>query len=195
MLDHFGWLAPFYERAIPPPKLALWQKLLRLSDDGPNGRSRNGRLLDIGGGTGRVSAQLRPYVASLVISDESLKMLAEAQKKEVCCALNSTAERLPFAADSFARIMVVDALHHFADQRLAVAEMARVLQPGGRLVIEEPDLNLFTVKALALAEKVALMRSKFYSPEAIAEMVAALGLTAVIERDGRFAAWIIVDKP
>jgi SAM-dependent methyltransferase len=192
MLDHFGWLAPFYERAIPPPKLALWQTLLRLPADG---RPLDGRLLDIGGGTGRVSAPLRPLVSHLVISDESPKMLAEAQKKAVCCALNSAAERLPFGDGSFARIMAVDALHHFADQRQAVAEMVRVLQPGGRLVIEEPDLNLFVVKLLAAAEKVALMRSKFYAPEAIAAMIAAQGFTAVIERDGRFAAWVILDKP
>ena len=59
MFDHFGLLAPFYERVIPPPDLRRWQELLRLPVAG--------NLLDAGGGTGRVSAQLRPFVNHLVI--------------------------------------------------------------------------------------------------------------------------------
>ncbi len=85
-------------------------------------------------------------------------------------------------------------LHHFVDQQLAVIELIRVLQSGGRLVIEEPDVRLFPVKLLALDEKVALMRSKFYTPQAIAGMAAAQGAQVTVESDGRFAIWVIGDK-
>ena len=43
-------------------------------------------------------------------------------------------------------------------------------------------------------EKVALMRSHFYHPEEIGQMIADQGLTARIERDEVIAAWIVVDK-
>lgn len=190
MLDHFGLLAPFYEKFIPPPDATRWVALLGL----PANDRFPGRLLDAGGGTGRVSGQLRPFVDQLVISDVSTKMLAQAQAKSRCCAVAGHAETLPFAAGSFERIMVVDALHHFCNQAEAITDLARVLKPGGRLVIEEPDLKLFSVKLLALAEKAALMRSHFLYPHEIAGLLFGLGLKVRVEHDGRFAAWVIAEK-
>ncbi len=186
MLDHFGFLAPYYERFIQPPDPERWPALLNLP--------AAGSLLDAGGGTGRVSAQLRPFVDRLVISDESAKMLAQAQAKNVCCPVVSAVETLPFPDASFDRVMVVDALHHFADQREALADLVRVLKPGGRLVVEEPDLKRFQVKLIAVVEKVALMRSHFYYPAQIEAMLKAMGLSTKVEGDGRFTAWVIADK-
>ena len=71
----------------------------------------------------------------------------------------------------------------------------RVLKPGGRLVIEEPDLRRFAVKMVAVAEKVALMQSHFYYPKEIQEMVAVQELDVRLVSDGGFAAWIVADKP
>jgi ubiquinone/menaquinone biosynthesis C-methylase UbiE len=51
VLDHFDRLAPLYDRVIGPPNPARLQTLLDLPTPG--------RLLDAGGGTGRVTAQLR----------------------------------------------------------------------------------------------------------------------------------------
>ncbi len=94
----------------------------------------------------------------------------------MCCPAASEVESLPYADDSFERVLVVDALHHFGNQQEAIAELVRVLKPGGRMVIEEPDFNRFVVKMIAFAEKVALMQSHFYYPAEIGEMVAAHGL-------------------
>jgi demethylmenaquinone methyltransferase/2-methoxy-6-polyprenyl-1,4-benzoquinol methylase len=68
------------------------------------------------------------------------------------------------------------------------------LNEGGALVIEEPDIRRWPVKFLALAEKLALMRSHFYSPTAIAASLQALGAETRIVTEGA-NAWIIASKP
>ena len=186
MLDHFDLLAPFYDRLISSPETDRLQELLQLPVAGP--------LLDIGGGTGRVTAQLEPLIGRLVIADASFQMLQQAQEKGFRRPVLTVAERLPFADGAFERVLVVDALHHFFSQRQALAEMVRVLRPGGRLVVEEPDLNRPLVKAVAVAEKLMLMHSRFLYPHEIGRILAAQDLRPRILTDDRFAAWIVADK-
>lgn len=187
MFNHFDILAPVYEWVISPPDPTRLKTLLRLPTDG--------WLLDAGGGTGRVAATLRPFVGGLVVGDQSLRMLRRAYEKRTLHPVRAQVQRLPFVDGFFSRILVVDALHHFSDQSAAVRELARVLAPGGRLVIEEPDIHRPAVKLVALAERMALMGSTFLAPEVVRDMLAAQGLRAcIVERD-RFSAWIVADKP
>lgn len=186
MIDHFGIVAPFYERVISAPDVNRLIRLLELPVAG--------RLLDAGGGTGRVSSQLRPMVDDLVVADVSHGMLAQAKAKNNLALSLAHAEKLPFSDGAFDRVLVVDALHHFRDQRRAVADLLRVLKVGGILVIEEPDLSRFMVKIVAFAEKVALMRSHFYYPDEIKAMAEVCGATARVESDGNISAWVVIYK-
>jgi demethylmenaquinone methyltransferase/2-methoxy-6-polyprenyl-1,4-benzoquinol methylase len=186
MFDHFKLVAPFYEKVIPPPDPGHLENLLNLPI--------KGSLLDVGGGTGRVSSQLLPLVGELVLTDVSFGMLRQAKRKGNLLMSLAYAEMLPFPTESFERILVVDALHHFADQHKAIKELIRVLKPSGRLVIEEPDINHLTVKVIAFMEKLALMGSRFYSPMEIAELVDEPGLSTRVDTDDKITAWIIVDK-
>jgi demethylmenaquinone methyltransferase/2-methoxy-6-polyprenyl-1,4-benzoquinol methylase len=184
---HFDLLAPWYDRAIAPPDPDRLRDLLRLPI--------TGWLLEAGAGTGRIASLLAPHVGRLVISDLSAPMLVQARAKALACPVQAHAESLPFPDGQFDRVLVVDALHHFRDQRRALVEMVRVLKPGGRFVVEEPDINKLNVKLVALAEKLALMGSHFHPPAEIAAMATAAGCIAHIEDDSRFTAWIIGDKP
>jgi SAM-dependent methyltransferase len=153
LFDHFDFLAPIYETFIPPKDP---QEMWDFAD-----LPASGALLDAGGGTGRVAQFMSDKANPVVVVDLSCKMLSEARQKDGLRPVCSHTEKLPFPDETFARIIMVDALHHVCDQRGTVDELWRTLKPGGRLVIEEPDLRLFGVKLLALAEKLALMRSHF----------------------------------
>jgi len=182
----FDLLAPLYNRVATPRAPDKLIELLKLPCDG--------WLLDAGGGTGRVASPLRDLVAGVVLSDLSHPMLVHAIAKDGLRAVQARAQRLPFADASFARVLVVDALHHFGDQKGAIGELLRVLQPGGRLVIEEPDIEHVVVKVIALIEKLALMGSHMYKADEIDAMLHSYGVTAHIEKDDSHAVWVVVDK-
>jgi ubiquinone/menaquinone biosynthesis C-methylase UbiE len=186
IIDHFGILAPFYERFIPP---VIPERLIALVNM-PVG----GVLLDAGGGTGRVAQFFRSKAAQIVVADQTVKMVQEARKKEGIQALCSYVEWMPFENNCFDRIIMVDALHHVVNQVNTANEFWRILKPGGLIVIEEPNIRSFGVKLIALFEKAALMRSHFLSPRQIANLFNKSGACVQVEGDGASTAWIVVLK-
>jgi demethylmenaquinone methyltransferase/2-methoxy-6-polyprenyl-1,4-benzoquinol methylase len=184
-LDHFGVIAPLYDRLIPLRKPERLVKLLGLPVPGP--------LLDVGGGTGRVAQSLRGLASQIIVADLSMDMLRQAAGKEGLRQICSPSERLPFSDRSFERIIMVDALHHVYSHQKTASELWRVLKPGGKIVILEPDVRTAVVKMVALLEKLALMRSHFLSPPLIAGLFSQPKAKIEILKDG-FNAWVIVDR-
>jgi demethylmenaquinone methyltransferase/2-methoxy-6-polyprenyl-1,4-benzoquinol methylase len=181
--DHFSMIAPIYARLGEFGDLKTLQRLADLP--------ATGRLLDLGGGTGRVSRSLVNHVGMAVIADVSTGMLRHAGKIPGLLPLGTPSEKLPFAAESFARVIMVDALHHVADQQITANEIWRVLIKGGRAVIVEPDIRVFGVKLIALMEKALLMRSHFLGPEPIRKLFPP-GSAEIHARDGNI--WVVVRK-
>jgi len=179
--DHFAAIASIYAR-VTYSKTEVMREVADLPIAG--------RLLDVGGGTGRVASAVRTLVDEVVVADVSWGMLKEAPRPalEAVCG---ESESLPFADHSFERVIMVDALHHVAHHARSANEMFRVLKPGGVLVIEEPDIRTFGVKWIALAEKLLLMRSHFLAPDSIAKLYPGEEVRIRAE-DG--TAWIVVKK-
>jgi ubiquinone/menaquinone biosynthesis C-methylase UbiE len=103
------------------------------------------RLLDFGCGIGRLALTLAPAVASVMAVDISAAMIEETRRR--CAAFgNVTAERIGgldltgFADASFDTIVALDSMPYVVGNegsaaRAMLAEMARVLAPGGHLCI------------------------------------------------------------
>lgn len=172
--DHFDLIARFYDRIFD---FLGAERLMNLLQAHPSER-----ILDIGGGTGRVSRAFG-HDHMLIVCDSSWGMLRQARRKRmiVCAAL---AEHLPFADDTFHRVMMVDTFHHLGNQPVAAMEMVRVLRPGGRSVVEEPDIRRWWVKLVALGERLLLMRSRFYSMADLAYVFRRTGARIVTAEEG-----------
>lgn len=99
------------------------------------------RVLDLAAGTGTSSAALAAHGAHVVAADFSEGMLAEGRKRHVDNDLiefvHADAMALPFEDNSFDAATISYGLRNIADPKAALAEMRRVVKPGGRIVIAE----------------------------------------------------------
>lgn len=184
IFDHFEWIAPHYDRVFKAGERQTLLEIIALP--------ASGSLLDAGGGTGRIAQILQNQIDQVVIVDQSLGMLTQANAKGGLETTCSQTEALPFPDNSFDRVIMIDALHHVYDQSLTSQELWRVLKPGGRIVIEEPDIRVVGVKILAFAEKILGMRSHFLAPPVIASLFDGTA-DIQIAREGAIS-WVIIQK-
>jgi ubiquinone/menaquinone biosynthesis C-methylase UbiE len=98
-------------------------------------RQQARRILEAGCGTGHWLSHLRTQVQQVVGLDLSPGMLKQAQRGDLRLLACGQAAQLPFPAQLFDVIFAVNAVHHFPDPQLFVAEAHRLLKPGGTLAI------------------------------------------------------------
>ncbi|MCP3964543.1 MAG: bifunctional demethylmenaquinone methyltransferase/2-methoxy-6-polyprenyl-1,4-benzoquinol methylase UbiE [bacterium] len=104
------------------------------------------RVLDLATGTADLAIEvLRQHADATVVGiDPSPRMLAEGERKVSAAGLASRielrpgrAEELPFDDDSFDAAAIAWGIRNVADRPAALAEMARVVRPGGKIAILE----------------------------------------------------------
>jgi ubiquinone/menaquinone biosynthesis C-methylase UbiE len=98
-------------------------------------------VLDVGCGLGQYLTTAADRVEHVVGVDLSLAFLVLARKRLGGRGLlvAAEAERLPFQDGTYAAVIAADVLEHLADQRRSLAEMGRVLLPGGALFLSTPN--------------------------------------------------------
>jgi ubiquinone/menaquinone biosynthesis C-methylase UbiE len=135
------------------------------------------RVLDVGCGTGKslwLLHQKCDASVKLFGIEPSRDMLRQAQARLAGRAelRQGSAQKLPYATHSFDVIISTQVLHHLplAEKKKAVAEMRRVLKPGGRLIISDwgtPEgmlgkgISLLWRKHAYVPENAAVMRAAF----------------------------------
>jgi ubiquinone/menaquinone biosynthesis C-methylase UbiE len=117
-------------------------------------------VLDVGCGTGgaaRALAARFPGVGRVVGIDKSETMVAEAGARTAAAAPEAAARvefrvadahRLPFPEASFDAAYALGVFEIVGEPRVALSEMARVLRPGGRVVVNGPDVDAWTIDSV-----------------------------------------------
>ena len=130
------------------------------------------KVLDVGCGIGFVS-QLYPNfdVTGIDISDEMLKRNPHKW-------LKAPAEAIPFPDDTFDFVICRSLLHHLEIPAKGLAEMYRVLKPGGKWVAWEPNLSVFNdwIRKLAKMTRRFSHWHKNFSPKELQSLIRATGL-------------------
>ena len=143
------------------------------------------RVLDVGCGTGRLTAALHERGARVTGVDRSEAMLAQARARcgRSILLKRASAEALPFK-DSWFERAVLRLVVHLVDRPLALPELARVLALGGRAVVAtfRPEhIERFWLNSYfpSIPE---IDRARFPEPHLLADELRSAGFTAVRER-------------
>ena len=128
----FAPIGPSYDRvgaALSLGQDPLWRRFLvsRLP--------RGGRVLDVATGTGLVAAELIRRGFEVTGVDQSAEMLDVARRRfdDKVELVEASADSLPFANDTFDHLTVTYLLRYVDDPGATLAELARVVQAGGRV--------------------------------------------------------------
>ena len=104
-------------------------------------------VADIGAGSGFVSEGLVAQGLRVIAVDQSPAMLVELQRRlgeDAIECREGEAEHLPIEDGTVDRAFANMYLHHVERPAVAIAELARILKPGGRLLITDVDTHTHT---------------------------------------------------
>jgi 2-polyprenyl-3-methyl-5-hydroxy-6-metoxy-1,4-benzoquinol methylase len=96
-----------------------------------------GRLLDVGAGSGALAARLQQLGFEVSACD---LFPGQFQAADIPFTVANASESLPFPDQSFEAITCLETVEHLEDQFRFARECARVLLPGGRLLITTPNI-------------------------------------------------------
>jgi SAM-dependent methyltransferase len=140
------------------------------------GRLRGARVLEIGCGTGRLSAALAERELARVWAVDASEAMVEQAKANGVNARSAVAEALPFKAGWFDAVVMRMSLH-LVDRPRALAQAARVLASGGRIAIATEDPASFDEVWFAhyFPSVPVIERGRFPDREALEAELAAAG--------------------
>jgi SAM-dependent methyltransferase len=128
------------------------------------------RVLDVGCGEGATFLHLGGPSGVVGIDVFEAKVAFARERLPLCTFVSGSAYELPFEDGAFDHVIVRDVVHHLDHPDRALREIARVLEPGGRLDLLEPSRNnpLVFLHALTTPSERGELRS---SPTTLRAMV------------------------
>lgn len=183
-VPYFDRFAPLYDRLLPDTDPAPLEAGLGLLD-GPIDQ-----VLDLGGGTGRAGRAIAP---ESLIFDASGPMLSQAESNGYP-TVRGDVRSVPLNSESVDAVVSVDAIHHLPAVDEVLAEVTRILRPGGVFVVRDFDPTTIRGRALTAAEHLVGFDSAFFAPADLGNQMAVAGLHSRIMDTG-FVYTVVGQKP
>lgn len=183
--DEDGFMA-LLRTAVNPPRAAYFRRVLA-----PRLQAAPVRLLDVGCGGGLLAEEFARLGCDVTGLDRSLPTLAAAKAHAARSGLSiryleGSADALPFPEASFDAVSCCDVLEHVDDPGRVLAEIARVLKPGGLFLFDTINRTLRSkLVAIKLMQDWRLTRlmprdvhvwEKFIRPDELQGWMALQGL-------------------
>jgi ubiquinone/menaquinone biosynthesis C-methylase UbiE len=180
---HFDRWSETYEH----DSAAHWLREVQTEALAALGLSSADVLLDVGCGTGAAVRDAAAQMRRAVGLDLSPGMIAQAQPRpraggidNVEFRVGDVSGRLPFGDGAFTALVCTTAFHHFPRPPDTIAEMCRVLAPGGRVVIADANRRHPVVFGLDLVLRVAQpSHAGFRSPGQLMHDLGAAGFARI----------------
>lgn len=187
-MNYFDIISPVFNKLAPGAKKSF-EKINALV-----GVAKTDRILDLGGGGGRIAEFFINKVEKITVADSSRGMIRQCKKhKEIDCVL-ANAESLPFGNEYFNKIIMVDAFHHFYNQEKVAREAIRVLKKKGKIFIEEFNPKKPAGFLIYLFERALRMNSYFHTPESLSALWMKHNLDIKMLRKERAVYYLIGEK-
>ncbi|GAB2531408.1 ubiquinone/menaquinone biosynthesis methyltransferase [Brachybacterium huguangmaarense] len=134
MFDSIASRYDLMNSLMAPGQVSRWRRATVDALDLPAGS----RVLDLAAGTGTSTAALIDSGLEALACDFSLGMMTEGRRRQDAVPfVGGDAQHLPFADDAFDGAVISFGLRNVQDPRRGIAEMARVVRPGGVVVVCE----------------------------------------------------------
>lgn len=176
-LDWFSVYAPIYDPFVRLMRVAPVVPLLELAELQPHES-----VLDLGGGTGRVARAAAGSCREVVVLDPCSAMLKRVSPLPNVQVVLGRAQHIPFENERFDVVLCVDALHHIKEAEAAIAEIHRVLRPGGRVLVQEFDVRGWRGQLVKVFEHLFVDHSRFLAPEILENLFQAEGIYGAAQR-------------
>lgn len=154
------------------------------------------RVLDLGGGTGAPATVFGVGARELVVLEPSERKVARGRAARTPVTfVRGVAESIPYEAARFDRAVSLMSFHHFTDGDLALRETARVLAPGGRVVIYDFNRAGWAGRLCSFFEgTVRGHRGQFMVPEELERRALSAGFRRAHHEPLTSGAFVVAER-
>jgi len=155
------------------------------------------RFIDVGGGTGWIARNLAGRGPAVTVLDLSLGMLSHVDGPPGVQAVCGDGQRMGIRDGVFDGAVLSDTLHHIPATDRLLGEIARVLRPGGRLLVHDFERTSRWVRLLQTLESRLVEKVRYSSVDELGPLLRAAGFghgETVRTRLAFFTVWRKIER-